>query len=203
MNSRAPDGRHVQARGIFHLLCKTERVHSCASATWALLTRAPAVSHIYLSARGRVFSASSRMKSRLKKAWIGTDSEGWDEGVSRQRSRRSSSHGFTTGWELSRGGLEVWGISVQLWEPSVKNLNHFLSLLLPFHSRSPRFCFSFSHRRLQLSLQLSGRVGLACFFIHTQEGQLVQSCLRCLDSCKSRNLPSSMLWELSNFSRGP
>ena len=38
--------------------------------------------------------------------------------------------------ELNWGGLEVRGISVQLWEPSVKNPNHFLSLLLPSHSVS-------------------------------------------------------------------
>lgn len=46
-----------------------------------------------------------------------------------------SSDGFTTIW---LGVKEVWGISVQLWEPSVRNPDPFLSLLLPPRSHCPR-----------------------------------------------------------------
>lgn len=50
-----------------------------------------------------------------------------------------------TDLELNRGvWTEVWGISVRLWEPSVKHPNHFLSSLLPLPSFSnPNICFSF------------------------------------------------------------
>lgn len=62
-----------------------------------------------------------------------------DEGATRQRRRKSSSDSFTTGRESDWGGLEVRGISVRLWEPSVKKSKPFpisasplsLSLSLP------------------------------------------------------------------------
>ncbi len=85
----------------------------------------------------------------------------------------------------SWGGLEVQGISVRLWEPSVKNPNHFLSLLLPSHSlllpslsittsaffllcHTPSSLFptyfSLMHqKRLQFSLQLAVLKGHASF----------------------------------------
>lgn len=61
----------------------------------------------------------------------------WDEGAMRQRRSKSSSDSFTTGRESNWGGMEVRGISVRLWEPSVKKSKPFpisaspLSLFLP------------------------------------------------------------------------
>lgn len=65
--------------------------------------------------------------------------ERWDEGAMRQRRSKSSSDSITTGRESNWGGLEVRGISVRLWEPSVKKSKPFpisasplsLSLSLP------------------------------------------------------------------------
>lgn len=108
----------------------------------------------------------------------------------KQKSSKASSDSFTTGWELNWGGLEVWGISVQLWEPSVKNLNHFLSLLLPSHSRFPCFCFLSPTPGCSFLYSSVAERDMHVFFIHHHSGikfivkeeQLVQSCVRWLDS---------------------
>lgn len=79
-------------------------------------------------------------KNRLKRdrADREIERERWDEGTMRQRRSKGSSDNFTTGRESNWGGLEVRGLSVQLWEPSFKKSKPFpisaspLSLSLSF-----------------------------------------------------------------------
>lgn len=110
MNSRAPNSRHVLAGEKFQPVCKGF-VYASAFQCFSFCS--------YLS--GCFF------KNRLKK----------DRNDDVVRRKRGTKVHQTTGWELDWEGLEVRGISVRLWEPSVKNPNHFLSQLLAL-SRCPR-----------------------------------------------------------------
>ena len=143
MNSRAPDGRRALTRDIFQLVCKIVNAHASFS-------------------RPQCFSNSSETKNRIKDGYNRETEKGtglWWDWKAEEKVHQAvlKMVGSWTG--------EVWGISVWLREPSVKNPNHFLSLSLslslclspslpPSLSPSPRSC-SPSQHLLSLSFYLT------------------------------------------------
>lgn len=91
--------------------------------------------NIYPNVSSSLFWHFFKNKSGLKKGTIKTRKDVMEMWWDKVSGGSSDAVANRSGAETQ--SVEVWGISVQLWEPSVKNPNHFLSRLLPSLPRPP------------------------------------------------------------------